>query len=232
MFHLAGHLLYWGLAIVIYPICEANIYVVSPKVKSLFNPVVVERFNEKFPGENIVSCLAMFSLPTSIAQRTAPIMNPGYIQLLTRIIVWMLQQHLIVQIHTYITLLLNDDAECNWDDPVERMEREKTQNPAPLSLEGSPDHFHLPAEVTDDYDTILEAFNEADRAVIMSVTRDKNELAMFAQVAVYMNGKYHLEEIMYHKDLRRAQLLQIIDKFRVILVRHEHEDQALTKYYK
>ena len=44
-------------------------------------------------------------------------------------------------------------------------------------------------------------------------------------------GKYHVEEIMYHMDLRRAQLMQIIDKFRDIIVRHEHEDPALTMYY-
>ena len=36
---------------------------------------------------------------------------------------------------------------------------------------------------------------------------------------------------MYHMDLRRAQLMQIIDKFRDIIVRHEHEDPALAMYY-
>lgn len=46
-----------------------------------------------------------------------------------------------------------------------------------------------------------------------------------------MNGKYHVEEIMYHMDLRRAQLLAFVDKFRDIIVRHEHEDPALTMYY-
>ena len=35
----------------------------------------------------------------------------------------------------------------------------------------------------------------------------------------------------YHLDLRRAQLLQIIDRFRNIIVRHEHEDPALTMYF-
>ena len=106
VFHLAGHLLYWGMAIVIYPLCEANIYVVSPKIKDLLTPVVNERFHDKFPGENLVSCLALFSLPTSVAQRTAPILNAGHLHLLTKIIVWMLQQHLIIQLHTYVTLAL------------------------------------------------------------------------------------------------------------------------------
>ena len=30
VFQLAGHLLYWGKATVIYPLCESNLYVLSP----------------------------------------------------------------------------------------------------------------------------------------------------------------------------------------------------------
>ena len=86
-------------------------------------------------------------------------------------------------------------------------------------------------ENVDDFDNILKAFHPDDREEMLKITDDKKELSTFAQVAVFMNGKYHLEEIMYHMDLRRAQLLQIIDKFRNIVVRHEHEDPALTMYY-
>ena len=173
----------------------------------------------------------MFSLPTSVAQRTAPILNAGHLQLLTKIIIWMLQQHLLVQLHTYVTLALNDQMKCEWEDPVEKMaETDTNKNKPPKLLERLDQE--LEAEVTEDIDTILAAFTStADRQEILKITSDKNELAKFAQVAVFMNGKYHIEEIMYHMDLRRAQLLQIIDKFRLIIVRHEHEDPALTMYY-
>ena len=93
--------------------------------------MVVERFNDKFPGENLVSCLAMFSLPTSVAQRTAPILNAGHLQLLTKIIIWMLQQHLLVQLHTYVTLALNDEMKCLWEDPVEKMAEQDTNKNKP-----------------------------------------------------------------------------------------------------
>lgn len=232
MFHLAGHLLYWGLAIVIYPLCEANIYVVSPKIKDLLTPVVTERFHDKFPGENLVSCLALFSLPTSVAQRTAPILNAGHLHLLTRIIVWMLQQHLIIQLHTYVTLALQDDMSCHWEDPVEKMKLEKSQRKGPKVLERLRNNPADNEDITEDYDTILKAFSASDQQVILALCTDKTELAKFALVAVYMNGKYHIEEIMYHLDLRRAQLLQIIDRFRDIIVRHEHEDPAVNLYYK
>ena len=32
MFQLTGHLLYWARATVIYPVCESNLYVVSPRL--------------------------------------------------------------------------------------------------------------------------------------------------------------------------------------------------------
>lgn len=219
------------MAIVIYPICEANIYVVSPKIKDLLTPTVNERFHDKFPGENLVACLAMFSLPTSVAQRTAPILNAGHLHLLTKIIVWMLQQHLILQLHTYVTLALQDDMSCHWEDPVEKMKQERSKRKGPKVLERLRRQGQE-KEITEDYQTILKDFSVPDQEAILALSQDKTELAKFAIVAVYMNGKYHIEEIMYHLDLRRAQLLQIIDRFRDIIVRHEHEDPALTMYYK
>lgn len=30
VFHIVGHLVYWGKATIIYPLCETNVYVLSP----------------------------------------------------------------------------------------------------------------------------------------------------------------------------------------------------------
>lgn len=62
----------------------------------------------------------------------------------------------------------------------------------------------------------MEIFNEDERAVLLKVPASNNleDLKMFVKVCKYFNGKYHLEEIMYHENMRRSQLLQIIDKFR------------------
>ena len=144
----------------------------------------------------------------------------------------MLQQHLIIQLHTYVTLALQDDMSCHWEDPVEKMKLEKSQRKGPKVLERLRNNPADNEDITEDYDTILKAFSASDQQVILALCTDKTELAKFALVAVYMNGKYHIEEIMYHLDLRRAQLLQIIDRFRDIIVRHEHEDPAVNLYYK
>lgn len=47
----------------------------------------------------------------------------------------------------------------------------------------------------------------------------------------YFNGGHHLEEIMYLENIRRSQLLQILDKFRDVLITCECEDPAIALFY-
>ena len=47
----------------------------------------------------------------------------------------------------------------------------------------------------------------------------------------YFRGGHHLEEIMYLENIRRSQLLQILDKFRDILITCESEDPAIALFY-
>lgn len=47
----------------------------------------------------------------------------------------------------------------------------------------------------------------------------------------YFDGGHHLEEIMYLENIRRSQLLQILDKFRDVLITSEHEDPAMALFY-
>lgn len=47
----------------------------------------------------------------------------------------------------------------------------------------------------------------------------------------YFDGDYHLEEIMYLENIRRSQLLQLLDKFRDVLMTSECEDAAIALFY-
>lgn len=50
-------------------------------------------------------------------------------------------------------------------------------------------------------------------------------------VTGYFKGEHHLEEIMYFENLRRSQLLQLLDKFRDVLIIYETEDPAIATLY-
>ena len=104
-FYTAWLLFLPGKATVIYPVCENNVYIISPKISNFLTPVIKERFAEKFPGENYVQMLSMFNSPFSISHRTH-FHNPASVQLLGKIVVFFLQQHLIVQVNASIDILI------------------------------------------------------------------------------------------------------------------------------
>jgi len=47
----------------------------------------------------------------------------------------------------------------------------------------------------------------------------------------YFGGDCHLEEIMYLENIRRSQLLQLLDKFRDVSMTSECEDAAIALFY-
>ena len=66
---------------------------------------------------------------------------------------------------------------------------------------------------------------------ILSVTTDLPALTQFARFSKYWTGEHHIEEMMYHENCSRYELLQCLDKFSSILVKHEHEDPVITQYW-
>lgn len=57
MFQLTGHLVYWAKAIVIYPLCEGNVYVLAHGAHIPQHESLISEFNKEFPG----SCLLQVS---------------------------------------------------------------------------------------------------------------------------------------------------------------------------
>ena len=80
---------------------------------------------------------------------------------------------------------------------------------------------------------LLKGFSVKEKAVILSVpaASELPDLAQFVRFSKYMRGEHHIEEMMYLENCSRYELLQVLDKFSSILVKHEHEDPIVTKYW-
>jgi len=82
---------------------------------------------------------------------------------------------------------------------------------------------------------LLSDFNEDERVAILKVPAATNaeDLALLSKLyrCGYLRGRHHLEEIMYLENLRRSQLLQLLDKFRDVLLTCETEDPAIATFY-
>uniref|UniRef100_A0A674GIZ9 GATOR complex protein NPRL3 n=1 Tax=Taeniopygia guttata TaxID=59729 RepID=A0A674GIZ9_TAEGU len=76
VFQLAAHLVYWGKAIIIYPLCENNVYMLSPNASVCLYSPLADAFSCQFRGHNLPSMLAKFSLPVSLSEFKNPLAPP------------------------------------------------------------------------------------------------------------------------------------------------------------
>lgn len=82
---------------------------------------------------------------------------------------------------------------------------------------------------------LIQIFEESDRSAIRRIPASANLDDMSLMVKLYQAGyfksEHHLEEIMYFENLRRSQLLQLLDKFREVLIIYETEDPTIALMY-
>ncbi|NWZ18611.1 NPRL3 protein, partial [Asarcornis scutulata] len=236
VFQLAAHLVYWGKAIIIYPLCENNVYMLSP---------------------NASVCLlcALFFLLCFISQ----VYNVSFLTLQTQLIqmvIWMLQHRLLIQLHTYVCLMVppnEEDFRAQDEDMpfTARVGGRSLSTPNALSF-GSPtssDDMTLTSPSMDNSsaelipggdsplnkrmtENLLASLLEHEREAILNVPAAQNpeDLRMFARLLHYFRGRHHLEEIMYNENMRRSQLLMLFDKFRSVLVVTSHEDPVISVF--
>lgn len=138
-------------------------------------------------------------------QKLTPLVSSAKQQLLLQMIAWMLQHRLLLQLHTYVHFM-----------PDYGMIR-------PTPPPGG--------EIV----KLLSDIRHDDQKVILSVSAacNQEDLAMFCKFFKkgYLSGKNHLEDIMYFENLRRSQLVCLLDKFREVLVFCEMEDSAISMFY-
>ncbi|XP_042361594.1 GATOR complex protein NPRL3 isoform X2 [Plectropomus leopardus] len=254
IFQIAAHLVYWGKAIIIYPLCENNVYMLSPHANICLYSPLAEQFAQQFPGHDLPSMLAKFSLPVSLAEFRNPLEAPAQEAQLIQMVVWMLQRRLLIQLHTYVCLLVppsEDEPGMRDEDPplAARVGGRSLSTPSALSF-GSPtssDDMTLTSPSMDNSsaellpggdsplnkrmtETLLASLSEHERQVILNIPAAQNpeDLRMFARLLHYFRGHHHLEEIMYNENMRRSQLKTLFDKFRSVLVVTNHEDPIIS----
>ncbi|XP_061404914.1 GATOR1 complex protein NPRL3 isoform X1 [Lethenteron reissneri] len=268
VFQLAAHLVYWGKATVIYPLCETNVYMLSPSSNTYIHSPYSEQFAQQFPGCELSTTLTEFSLPTPLAEHRNPLGTPVQQTQLVHTVMWMLQRRMLMQLHTYVCLMVpageesasssggyggGGDGELQCAGGAARATGCAFSAPTALvfgsppssddltltspSLEASSVELGACGEdspvnrrVTEN---LLASLPEHERSCINAVPAAHNpeDLRLFARLLPYFRGYHHLEEIMYHENVRRSQLLTLIDKFRSVLVVLTHEDPIISIFH-
>ncbi|XP_053210964.1 GATOR complex protein NPRL3-like isoform X2 [Panonychus citri] len=68
---------------------------------------------------------------------------------------------------------------------------------------------------------------ECESICQVPASKKHEDLTMFAKLFRFFDGKHHLEHIMHYENVKRSQLLAIIDKFRDVLFTCQHEDKTI-----
>ncbi|XP_005306210.2 GATOR1 complex protein NPRL3 isoform X10 [Chrysemys picta bellii] len=256
VFQLAAHLVYWGKAIIVYPLCENNVYMLSPNASVCLYSPLAEEFSCQFPGHDLPSVLSKFSLPVSLSEFKNPLAPPVQETQLIQMVIWMLQHRLLIQLHTYVCLMVppnEEDFRAQDEDMpfTARVGGRSLSTPNALSF-GSPtssDDMTLTSPSMDNSsaelipggdsplnkrmtENLLASLSEHEREAILNVPAAQNpeDLRMFARLLHYFRGRHHLEEIMYNENMRRSQLVMLFDKFRSVLVVTNHEDPVISVF--
>ncbi|CAD0197849.1 unnamed protein product [Chrysodeixis includens] len=83
--------------------------------------------------------------------------------------------------------------------------------------------------------SLLHTFTPDERAALAAVPASNNtdDLLLLAQLHKkgYFRGEQHLEEIMFMENVSRSQLMQLLDKFKDVLITFETEDPAVAMLY-
>ncbi|KAL1502105.1 hypothetical protein ABEB36_007299 [Hypothenemus hampei] len=258
VFELTAHLVYWAKATVIFPVCATNRYVISPNAPLHQNSPLIEKFSKTFPGLHLIKTIHEFSVPTSLQSKLNPLCNSTLQSSLVQNIIWMLQHHLLLQLHTYIEYMPMENGASNLN--TRQFEKALSSHgtsvlsasfPEPSRIELSEsatssvfegqdgvkhfENYNASNEEKQNYqEELLLDFPDEERSEIFKIpaTNTPEDLKLFAKLCRkgYFEGTHHLEEIMYLENLRRSQLTQLLDKFRDVLVTYDSEDPAIAMF--
>ncbi|XP_065846842.1 GATOR1 complex protein NPRL3-like [Oscarella lobularis] len=249
VFELVAHLVYWQKAITVYPLCESNVYVLSPLADTTRFSHLVEEFVLTFESMYLPVWLSKFSLPTPLGEHQQLLGDDEtQNEKLVQIVAWMLKRRLLIQLHTYVHLVPVTESDLG-SRPVfeiggESVEHStstsisKARSPSPEANErkgtrGSVSEWSELSSIQEDEEEngdetrhLLSHLSPSLREKVLQVqsASDEDDLRLFAKLCRYFDGKHHLEEIMYYENITRSQLLTILDKFGEIVITCTHSE--------
>lgn len=70
---------------------------------------------------------------------------------------------------------------------------------------------------------------EIEAILQVPASRNAKDMFLFARLCPHFNGRHHLEDIMYYENMRRSELLVILEKFKEVLFTCQYEDAAVAQ---
>lgn len=121
-----------------------------------------------------------------------------------------------------------DDVNIINNDPsgIDKDDKRPDSMPATPNTTTSEHVVNTNIPVGDTFPELNEAVRRAVSLVKAPLT--VQDVRLFSRLSKYFTGDFHLEEIMYRENVRRSQLMLLLDKFRDVLITIEKEDSEIN----
>ncbi|GMF52307.1 unnamed protein product [Phytophthora fragariaefolia] len=110
VFRLAAHLVYWGFGRIVDAITLYNIYQVNSKADLHITSLLAQEFRRKFAPYELGEVLSTFSGSRRIGEYMKTLSTTKKTEYI-HMLIWLLQQRFIVQLHRYIYFMIPSDGD-------------------------------------------------------------------------------------------------------------------------
>ncbi|VVC26118.1 Nitrogen permease regulator 3 [Cinara cedri] len=218
-FKVVKYLIYWGYAIVMFPLAETNFYALSPTFPVENADTLTNRFSNAFPGHNLLNVMHLFCTPASLRHMMKCVdkyITTGVV--ITEMIIWLLRHRILTQFHIY----LNHVSVVNEIEEADSGFQPNTMHQLYLS-NGYYDSTSTAFPFQRKERNIFEQFTHS---TIMQDPEDLSLLMEFLQ-RNYLCGQYHIEEIAFLERVQPAVILKLLNSFQDVIKVYNMEDKKV-----
>eukprot|EP01132_Coremiostelium_polycephalum_P009228 gene9228-11306_t len=208
IYRLASHLVYWKKAKIINMMTKNNYYVLTPDATSYRSgaPTIDylelnKKFSSLFPEFKLSDILHRFSSSRPLSEHISKFSSQYHSQFLS-IVGWLLQHDLIVQLFTYVHLMVPTIPSSRYHSPSPNTTLLYQPQPFPL----------LPSHLSHHENAFFENIDDGTKSY-----------QLFKRLSPYFRGRHHLEEIMWRENISREDLNKILKKYKNVLIQVTHE---------
>ncbi|EFO93059.1 hypothetical protein GCK72_014716 [Caenorhabditis remanei] len=209
VFMIIRHLLQWTRAILIYPLCNTNIYT------SATSPQPLDKMAEKFAAQfgttiHLAAGLSHFNPPKTLDTFIRPNLPLHEQGVRAKLVVALLRHQMLMQLHQFY-YILKPYSNAVLPDPIEQCPEEFIK----LIFDSQLPNDDVKRVVADICAEMLS--HTAYGAV-------KRKLTLFMKCVPMMNGNHHLEDIKYKNNLDRAEIESIFKSFELVIATFRRPD--------
>ncbi|KAI6217040.1 GATOR complex protein NPRL3 [Aphelenchoides fujianensis] len=217
----ARHYILWGRAKIIYPLCNTNVYTtIETRVTT---QRAREAFRQQFGADvGLGTILASFHPPASLGTFVEEKAMYSTVQIRKQMILFMLRNNYLAQLHRFIFLLQPDSTNARFSSPPTDEQMNSLSNRIKTQIR----QFK---GVDDEIRNALFIISAENIAAGMSEADFFWFLSTFVSLHAVLNGDFHVEAIMYHRQVDRSALMRILDIFNDLIVSLTSQDFVLPQ---